>query len=181
MLPIRASMFPTPIRYAALLRGINVGGRNKVPMKDLASVFESSGCSCVRTYIQSGNVVFDSDRPEADLRADLEARIKERFGFAVPVVFRTIAELHAVLAANPYRDSETHFMFLADFPTPQAVAALDPNRSPGDSFVVRGRDIYLRLPNGVADSKLTNAYFDSKLSTVSTLRNERTVGALLVL
>ena len=70
-------------------------------------------------------------------------------------------------------------MFLADLPAASKIETLDPQRSPGDEYIVRGREIYLRLPNGVAGSKLTNAYFDSKLATTSTSRNWRTVTKLL--
>ncbi len=165
--------------YIALLRGINVGGNNKVPMKDLSAVFQSVGCVEVRTYIQSGNVVFACARVESELRVELETRIRERFGFAVPVVLRSAEELRPVPGANPFPEAESGVMFLADPPTPEGVAKLDPNRSPGDSFVVHGREVYLHLPNGFANTKFTNAYLDSKLSTVSTGRNLRTVAKLI--
>ena len=71
-----------------------------------------------------------------------------------------------------------HVMFLKNEPTPERVNALDPGRSPGDSYLVEGREIFLLLPNGVANSKLTNAYFDSKLAVISTSRNWRTVKTL---
>jgi len=71
--------------------------------------------------------------------------------------------------------------FLADMPDPAAVKSLDPERSPGDTFVVKGREVFLHLPNGMARTKLTNAYFDSKLKTVSTARNWKTVGKLVEL
>ena len=96
-------------------------------------------------------------------------------------------ELEDAVTSNPFLKagaaarSSLHVMFLADVPEPSKVAALDPNRSPGDEYVVRGREIYLRLPNGVADTKLTNAYFDSKLARSSTGRNWRTVTKLLEL
>ncbi len=170
-----------PTRYAALLRGINVGGKNKMPMKDLALVFESVGCSDVRTYIQSGNVVFTSGRFESELRIELETAIRHRFGFAVPVVLRTRDELQGVLPANPFPEEESHVMFLAELPSPERIATLDPNRSPGDAYTVIFREIYLHVPKGVADTKLTNAYFDSKLATVSTARNCRTVAKILEL
>jgi uncharacterized protein (DUF1697 family) len=74
-----------------------------------------------------------------------------------------------------------HVLFLADLPEASRVAVLDPERSPGDEYIVRGREIYLRLTTGAANTKLTNAYFDSKLATVSTGRNWRTVTKLLEL
>jgi uncharacterized protein (DUF1697 family) len=173
------------VSHVALLRGINVGGKNVVPMKDLAAVFADAGCRDVRTYIQSGNVVFRGPAP-ARLRGVLEARIERTFGLRVPVVLRTADELAAVTRSNPYLDDDPstdalHVVFLADQPTDAAAASLDPKRSPPDTFTVMGREIYLRCPAGVGRSKLTNAYFDGKLSTVSTVRNWRTVLKLLEL
>ncbi len=171
--------------FVALLRGINVGGKNKLPMTDLARIFVAAGCANVRTYIQSGNVVFAAAAGCAERLPDLVAKkIAERFEFRAPVVLRTANELHRVAAGNPFLKSAVdqgalHVAFLADLPQKRRVAALDPERSPGDSFEVRGREIYLHLPNGVARTKLTNDYFDSTLATTSTVRNWRTVLKLL--
>ena len=166
-------------RQVALLRGINVGGKHKVPMKDLAALFEAAGFTDVKTYIQSGNVVFFGPSGQADA---LAARIEERFGFPVPIVLRTAADLARIVRDSPFEDREDaalHVMFLAGDPDPKGVAGLDPNRSAPDVFAVIGREIYLSLPNGVGRSKLTNAWFDSRLKTVSTTRNWRTVLTLL--
>jgi uncharacterized protein (DUF1697 family) len=159
------------------LRGINVGGKNKLAMKDLIALFEAAGCAQVTTYIASGNVIFEaSARVARAVPAAVTAAIEARFGLAVPVVIRTAAELDAVVASNPFPDGldALFVMFLADRPAPARIAALDPARSPGDSFRVVGREIYLHLPNGAARTKLSNAYFDGKLATVSTGRNWRT-------
>lgn len=173
--------------HVALLRGINVGGKNKLPMTTLVTLFEAAGCTDVRTYIQSGNVVFRAPATTvAGLPARIAAAISRDTGLAVPVVMRSAPELAAIARANPFlgRDATTealHVMFLADRPTPAAVSSLDPARSPPDEYAVIGREIYLRCPDGVARSKLTNAYFDSRLATVSTARNWRTVTTLLEL
>ncbi len=167
--------------HLALLRGINVGGKNKLPMKDLSTLFVESGCASVRTYIQSGNVVFEAAPAVARRVADdVSSLIAERFGYRIPVVSRTRDELLGVVRDNPYlaagqSEDALHVMFLADRPTSAQIEALDPDRSPPDSFRVLGREVYLHLPAGVADSKLTNAYFDAKLATISTGRNRRTV------
>jgi uncharacterized protein (DUF1697 family) len=171
-------------RHVALLRGVNVGGKNKLPMKDLAAIFVEAGCRDVRTFIQSGNVVFDAAPSVSSKVAKVVAvRIEERFGFRTPVVLRSAKELEAVLHGNPFlregADENTlHVLFLDDKPNAARLGELDADRSPPDRFLARGREIYLRLPNGVARTKLTNAYFDAKLSTVTTLRNWRTVGKL---
>jgi uncharacterized protein (DUF1697 family) len=171
--------------HVALLRGINVGGKNPVPMADLARLFTAAGCASVRTYIQSGNVVFvPPAKLPADLAGLLAKRIEATFGFKVPVVLRSAGELDAVVRDNPFlaqgiEEDRLHVMFLADTPAAEAVARLDPERSPPDRFLVVGRDVYLHLPNGAARSKLTNDHFDRNLATVSTVRNWRTVSKLL--
>jgi uncharacterized protein (DUF1697 family) len=172
----------------ALLRGINVGGKNKLPMRDLAGMFVEGGCENVQTFIQSGNVVFQASGPVAARLPELiSAEILKKFGYRTPVVLRTARELEEVVANNPFVragaaeqiEDVLHVMFLADMPGAGAADGLDALRSAPDEFVVRGREIYLRLPNGVARSKLTNAWFDSKLKTISTGRNWRTVNKLL--
>ena len=167
--------------YVALLRGINVGGRNKLPMRELTAMFVEAGCEDVRTYIQSGNVVFRADPSLADgLSARIAAAIAASHGYQIPVVIRTAADLASVVRGNPFLADGTdptklHVGFLAQAPDPTKVASLDPDRSPPDAFDVRGDEVYLHFPNGVARSKLTNAYFDRTLGTVSTVRNWRTV------
>jgi len=173
--------------HVALLRGINVGGKNLLPMAKLARMFEAIGCLAVRTYIQSGNVLFEASEALArQVPREIGRAILVDAGLEVPVIVRTADELAAVLRANPFRPGgadpkRLHVAFLADEPAAARVAALDPGRSPPDEFVVRGREIHLHLPNGAARTRLTNAYFDGKLGTVSTLRNLSTVAKLLEL
>jgi uncharacterized protein (DUF1697 family) len=175
------------VTYLGLLRGINVGGKNKLPMKDLIAIFVEAGCVDVRTYIQSGNVIFGAAPVDIPvLPARITTAIAKRFGYSVPLVLRTVDEFGGVLRANPFlneevSEDELFVLFLADLPEGRRVESLDPDRSPGDAFAVRGREVYLRLPNGVAGSKLTNAFFDSKLATTSTGRNWRTVTKLFEL
>ncbi|HME08844.1 MAG TPA: DUF1697 domain-containing protein [Bryobacteraceae bacterium] len=173
--------------YVALLRAINVGGKNKLPMTDLVEIFSDAGCVNVRSYIQSGNVIFSaSPRCAARLPVLIPTRVGERFGHKPPIILRTAEQIETVFATNPFLkmgapEETLHVMFLADVPAPGAVKALDPDRSPPDTFLVQGQEIYLRMPNGMGETKLTNAYFDSKLATISTARNWRTVGKLLEL
>jgi uncharacterized protein (DUF1697 family) len=135
----------------------------------------------VRTFIQSGNVIFHVNRGEVAGLADrVTQRIGERFGYRIPVVFRTAEEIGATIRNNPFSDMRAqekmlHVYFLATQPDAQTVETLDPHRSLPDTFLVRGKEVYLQLPNGMARTKLTNAYFDSRLSTVSTARNWNTI------
>jgi uncharacterized protein (DUF1697 family) len=173
--------------FVALLRGINVGGNNMLPMADLITLFKKSGCENVTTYIQSGNIVFSAAQSLAkQLPQLISKKIAEKFDCRVPVVLRTADELSRVATNNPFLKSgaDPKFLFvafLADQPDAHHVAALDPKRSPGDSFKVIGKDMYLCFPSGVAGSKFTNAYLDKTLATVSTARNWRTVLKLLEL
>src|SRR5262245_12012433 len=94
---------PPSARYAALLRGINVGGKNKLPMKDLSAIFASAGCTGVETYIQSGNVVFEAPRAVADaLPGEIARLIAARFGYRIPVILRSAEELDEVARRNPF-------------------------------------------------------------------------------
>jgi uncharacterized protein (DUF1697 family) len=169
------------MKHAALLRAINVSGRNKLPMKDLAAMFVAAGCRDVVTYIQSGNVVFSAPATVLKkLPQTISQRIADDFGHKVPVVIRSHEQIAAVVRENPFLkagelEKTLHVVFLADLPGAEAIAKLDPQRSPPDRFVVVGQDIFLHLPNGAGESKLTNAWMDSKLSTISTARNWNTV------
>jgi uncharacterized protein (DUF1697 family) len=180
-------MAESTTKYVALLRGINVGGKNILPMKDLAAIFREGACSDVSTFIQSGNVLFNAGRDaESVLPEKVSKQIAVRFGYQIPVVLRSIGELDRTAGGNPFLtagvdDKALHVYFLRELPSAEAVAALDAERSLPDRFAVRGREIYLHLPNGMARTKLTNAWFDSKLKTVSTARNWNTVLKLLAL
>jgi len=166
----------------ALLRGINVGGKNILPMKALAEIFRGAGAEDIKTYIQSGNVVFRHAHPDK-VATKVRAQIAEQFNLKVPVVIRSAAEIASTLSANPYLQlgidpSWLHVMFLADQPSPELIAKLDPTRSSPDEFTLIGRDLYLHLPNGAARTRLTATYFDSTLKTTGTQRNWRTVVTL---
>src|SRR5712692_9552134 len=145
--------------YIALLRGINVGGKNKLPMQELVAMFVDAGCDDARSYIQSGNVIFRAGPSVAEqLPGRIATQIAKRYGYRTPVVLRTAEQLGDVVANNPFlpagaAEETLHVMFLADRPDPRRVADLDPDRSPPDAFVVRGQEVYLRLPHGVADTK----------------------------
>lgn len=168
-------------RHLALLRGINVGGKHLLPMKDLAAIFEAAGTTEVRTLIQSGNVVFSADgKLAARIPGLVEAAITKRFGFDAPVVVRSAAQVAAAMDASPFRnrgiaEDVVHLMFLKDKPAANRVKALGVSPFLPDDFFLDGDVVHLHLPNGVARTKLTNAWFDGRLGTVGTLRNWRTM------
>lgn len=153
-------------------------------MGELKSLFSSLGLEDVVTYIQSGNVVFRG--PERDVAAKIERRIAETFGISVTVLLRTSAELATIAQSNPFLKSKAdhsklHVVFLDRPPAADAVAQLDPGRSPPDEFTVRGREIYLHLPNGAGRSKLAIDYFERRLRVAATARNWNTVRKLQAL
>ncbi len=171
-------------RHLALLRGINVGGKHLLPMKDLAALFEAAGAEEVRTLIQSGNVVYRSGaKAAARIPGLVEAAIQKQFGFEAPVVSRSAAAVAKAMETSPYlaqglSEDVLHLMFLKEAPSPAQAKALGNSPFLPDDFVLAGDVIHLHLPNGVARTKLTNAWFDGRLGTVGTLRNWRTMQKL---
>jgi uncharacterized protein (DUF1697 family) len=166
--------------HVALLRGINVGGRTKVSMTALRQLFEAMGYRDVVTYIQSGNVVFRTTKKDA--AAAVEKRIKARYGLNVTVIPRTPPELRRIAKGNPFPKADTsrlHVVFLAG--KPKAGATLDPDRSPADEFRVKGREVYLHLPNGAGRTKLTLDYLERRLGVAGTQRNWNTLLKLVEL
>ncbi len=172
--------------YVAMLRGINVGRGKVVKMERLRASLESLGLSEVRTYVQSGNVVFNSKQKSgAELSKKIEAKIQRDFGFAVPVILKTSKEIEQTVRDNPLvkekgiDHSKLHVTFLSDAPAAAAVKTLEPLATSRERFRVLNREVYLYCPDGYGRSKLTNTTIEKKFSLVATTRNWRTVNALL--
>ena len=169
----------------ALLRGINVGGHNKLPMQDLCDIFESLGCEDVRTYIQSGNAVFRTAMDPHSLSGELVAAIDERFGFAPGVLILGIEAFRSLAAANPYTAAEAdpaqlHISFLAGVPADPDLESLEQVRAPSESFELIGGAFYLHAPDGIGRSKLA-ARVERALGVEATGRNWRTVARIMEL
>jgi len=171
--------------YISMLRGINVGGHNKVKMPVLRGLLESLGFQQVRTYIQSGNVVFKAGRGSSlQISKKIEERIAEEFGIRVPVVTRTSAEMGSVIDGNPFLKTEgidltkLHVTFLSKAPDPAALKRLEPLAVEPDQFRWCGREIYLYCPNGYGNTKLSNNAIEKMLSATATTRNWNTVNKL---
>jgi uncharacterized protein (DUF1697 family) len=167
-------------RQIALLRAVNVGGNNRLAMADLARLAREAGATDVETYIQSGNLVYSA--PDRDgFAARLEAGLSA-VGVRSPVVTRTLAEWRSVAYNSPEAlgdPTSLYVAFLRDLPAASQVATLNPDRSPGDRFVLRGRELYIRFAAGAAKTKITVDWLDRTLGTVSTMRNWNTVQAVL--
>lgn len=153
-------------------------------MADLSTTFEASGATRVKTYIQSGNVLFDvPDGKLQEVVAAVAGRVSARLDSKITMAVRSAARLRDIAAEHPFQavaadPRHMHIGFLREQPSTEAVARLDPARSPPDRVLVQDCEIYVLLPNGVAKSKLSNAYFDSVLRIPSTFRNWRTVRTL---
>ena len=174
-------MTSSPTRFVALLRGINVGRAHQLGMPRLTELLTARGYGNVRTHLRSGNVVLDSDLSEAELAADLSGAIQQEFGFDVPVVVRTGAEIAAVVAGDPFATVATDparylVTFLPEAPAAAAVDALPPADS--GEYLVRGRELYLWLPDGIANTPLAGWKWDRLLGVAGTGRNWNTVRKL---
>ncbi len=170
--------------WVAMLRGINVGGRNTLAMADLRRLVGDLGHADVATYIQSGNVVFSSHRNDREAMSDeISDAIKGHGGLSVSVVMRTSDEMAAIARRHPH-DGQfdpklLHVVFLAATPRPGAAAVLDPHRYAPDRWFVDGSEVYVTYPEGSARSKLTLDVFERQLGTSGTARNLNTVRKLV--
>jgi uncharacterized protein (DUF1697 family) len=166
--------------YIALFRGINVGGQTSLPMKEVSAVLEALGGQNVRTYIQSGNAVFQSgERSVSRLAGNIRAQIQQRRGFAPHVMLLTLAELNKAIANNPFPDATAqpatlHVGFLAAVPNRPDLEALGLLKSPSERFHLHEKVFYLHAPDGVGRSRLA-ASAERLLGVPLTDRNWRTV------
>jgi uncharacterized protein (DUF1697 family) len=171
-----------PQTWVALLRGVNLGARNKVSMADLRELFRDLGAEDVTTYVQSGNVVFRSSAARGDLVQAIENEIRSRTGIDLTVVLRTKEELARLVAGNPFAHqpdpTKLHVTFLAAPPDRRRVDALAEKRFEPDEFRVTQDAAYLHCPGGYGRSKLSNAFFETHLGVAATTRNWRTVTTL---
>jgi uncharacterized protein (DUF1697 family) len=170
--------------YMALLRGINVGGKNKIKMAELKALFERLGFSRVQTYINSGNVLFESQENEETLLSQIENEIENTFRLSIRVVLRTYNQLVGIIASCQYREDvapdgkNVNIGFMNEVPTQEAIDRVSIYKDI-DDFQVIGREIHLLFHQSVADSKLAKNL--QKLSGTVTIRNWNTVNKLALL
>ena len=172
--------------FIALLRGVNVGGAHSVLTKDLVRLLESMGLSNVKTYIQSGNAVFQVHPTKAaGLCEKIKTRIQRDHGFAPEVILLRLAELKRAIAANPYPGADSdpkalHLTFLASTAGPPDWAALECLRKESEQYALKGRVLYFYAPEGVGKSKLFSR-LEQLLGVPVTARNWRTACKILEL
>ncbi|NJX15263.1 DUF1697 domain-containing protein [Tamlana crocina] len=171
--------------YIALLRGINVGGQKKVPMADLRGLLSKMGLKNVKTYIQSGNVVFQSS--EEDIRIlenEIRSAILKHFSFEVPVLVKASADFKNILNDCPFPEAmklNSYFVLLFSKPNDKAVEAVKSMTYPNETFVITDACVYLHCAQGYGKAKLNNNTFERKLNITSTARNYKTMTKLLTL
>ena len=170
--------------WIALFRGINVGGNNMLPMKQLAVLLEKNGCCDVKTYIQSGNVIFKSSLSDARrVERRLQDAVAEKHGFEPRVIALTLKELEKAAAANPFPGASedpksVHLFFLATAPEKADTKGLDGLRKGKERFELKGKVFYLFTPEGFGKSKLAERT-EKLLGVPATARNWRTVTTLI--
>lgn len=179
------------IIYIALLRGINVGGKNMIKMAELKRSLEAIDLNQVQTYIQSGNVLFESNEDEETLKNKIEQKIVEDFGLSIPIVLRTSEELEQIIHNCPFSladiskaemQSEGESMYvalLAHNPLQEKMDLLSKYKSNDDAYQIEGREVYLLFSNSIRNSKLANNL--QKLEVPVTVRNWKTMNKLVLL
>ncbi len=171
--------------FIAILRGINLGGHKSVKMTELVKLFDALHLKNAKTYIQSGNVVFQSKDADKELmQKKIQKKISDTFGFEVPVLVRDPSEFSTVLKNNPFQKrknidlSKLHVTFLNGVPDKKIIDKIAEQTFASDEFVVVKQVIYLYCPNGYGNTKLSNTFWESKLKLTATTRNWKTVNEL---
>jgi len=171
------------MKYISILRGINVSGQKKIKMADLKSLYESLEFKNVITYIQSGNVIFDTKiQNKQEVINAIETTIQRAYGFQVPVQIRTVLEISKLICSIPFNDvnlvennTKVLITFLSSKPTKSAVESLQKHIIEPERLIVDNMHVYLYCPNGHGKSKLSNTFIEQKLGVSATTRNWKTV------
>jgi uncharacterized protein (DUF1697 family) len=170
-------------QYIALFRGINVGGKNILPMKDLKNIFEKLNCKNVITYIQSGNVVFNSENDKAIIGNKIQSEIYSNFGFKPSILILTSKEFKAAEENNPFSSDEgktIHYFFASPTPLEPDLQKLDDLKTKSEKYKLIENVLYLYAPEGIGRSKLA-ASVEKCLGVSVTARNLNTINKILTL
>ena len=174
--------------HIAMLRGINVSGHKIIKMEQLRASFEALSFRSVKTYVQSGNVVFEAENDSAaTLAGRIEKKIRCDFGFSVVVLLKTSKDMEQIVRDNPLLreagidHSKLHVTFLSDAAPKTAEDRLKALAANPERFHVNGSEIYLYCPNGYGTTKLSNNAIEKKLGVGATTRNWKSVNALLAM
>jgi uncharacterized protein (DUF1697 family) len=169
------------MKYAALLRGINVGGKNMIKMETLRTTFESLGFENVRSYINSGNLVFETRKTDdGKLAKTIHDAIKKDFGFDISVMVRSMKEIEEIVKNNPFdgqfdNHKYLHVFFLDSELSNGQKELIDSITNESEKIEIRGRTLYCLLKISILDSAVGKGFIDKKLKINATGRNWRTV------
>lgn len=177
--------------YISLLRGINVSGQKKIKMSDLLNLYNELGFINVKTYIQTGNVLFQTDEKDLSKISNMiQNKIKDIYEFEVPVIIRKNDEISTILKSNPFLEQENldinnvYITFLNQNPLEENLTKMTYSRGKElnyepDKFIINEKEIYIFCSNGYGQTKLTNNFFENKLKVIATTRNLKTLNNLL--
>ena len=172
--------------YLSILRGINVGGKRIIKMDALRQLFVELGFQNIQTYIQSGNVIFQSRKIDLEkLEQQITEAIGSKFNLDVPVIVKACEELKQVIESNPFLNDQTkdtahlHLTFLSEKPDQLHLTKIKNDLFLPDEFQIIDQVVYLYCPNSYSNSKLTNRFFETNLKTIATTRNWKTANELL--
>ncbi len=173
--------------YAAFLRAVNMTGHNTIRMAELSDMFRKLGFSDAETYIQSGNIIFNSSgkQDEAGLTSLIEAGITKRFGHSVRAMLRSLPEIESFRARNPYLNEDNFdqtrmaVLMLHEAPDENQILKVKDIDYPPDKFQISGKEIYIFCPNGFGKTKLYTNFFENKMKVTGTARNWKTILTIL--
>ncbi|MEE9352738.1 MAG: DUF1697 domain-containing protein [Thiotrichaceae bacterium] len=166
--------------FIALFRGINVGGRNILPMKELRTILETLGCENIKTYIQSGNVLFQTDKGRAEVANDMSQGIKKSHGFEPRVLILDKGEFNKAIENNPFSTEDgkiLHFFFLEQKPVNPDLDSIHKLKTQSELYEIKDKVFYLYAPDGIGRSKLV-ANVEKKLGVAATARNWNSVNKI---
>lgn len=171
--------------YVALLRGINVSGQKKIPMAELRQCLADFGFENVQTYIQSGNVIFQStDKNSSNIELKIHEAIKNHFGFEVPILVKTPSQLQQIFDDCPFSEEKkehSYFTFLYTAPDDSVKEVVSKIVYPNEEFVITDNCVYFYCSTGYGRAKCNNNFFERKLKISATARNYKTIVKLLSL
>ncbi|MCG1035638.1 DUF1697 domain-containing protein [Polaribacter sargassicola] len=167
--------------YILLLRGINVSGKNKIPMVELRKLLNDLQFKNVQTYIQSGNIILQSDKSKEEVGNQVKIEIKNKFGFEVPVIVKTITEVEKIFKNYPFSLENEKIVAFCFLEKPVKEIILDIKNTGEDQYKVDNDVVYLNCVSGFGKTKLTNNTIEKKLNAIATTRNFKTTKKLLEL
>ena len=174
--------------YISILRGINVSGHNIIKMDALKQMYEAMGLNNARSYVQSGNVVFESKSGDVKfLAGKISEQIAKEFGYQVPVIVFTKAVLEGIISGSPFANDHSkdakflHVTFLADKPAAYDRKAIEDKMFADEEIHFSDEAVYIYIPGGYGNTKLSNAFLENKLKVKATTRNWKTTNELLKL